>query len=244
MKNRTCYLTLMLVLLSTPFSGLAQISWGTEQARIRHYHRYLSRRRRILNSMRRGRISRRKGRRLIRRLDRRVVSRNRWNAPAREPDAGTTEINPDHYRKPGLRRRPQPRRRLQPRRDFQDSPPSGDGGQIIAIARRYLGVPYAWGGTTPRGFDCSGYVQYVYRKAGHSIPRSAGAQYRALQHISRPRPGDLVFFSTYTAGISHVGIYAGNGRFIHSPRSGKVVSYAKMGDSYWRRRYRGARRVF
>ena len=98
------------------------------------------------------------------------------------------------------------------------------GSKVIAIASRYFGVPYRYGGTTPRGFDCSGLVQYVYRQLGISLPRTAQQQYGATTRISRSqaKPGDLVFFFG-GGGISHVGIYAGGNMMIAAPHSGTVV---------------------
>ena len=113
-------------------------------------------------------------------------------------------------------------------------------GKILKIAKKYIGVPYRFGGASPSGFDCSGYAMYVYGRAGVSLPHGAGAQYKKLRPVKKPRPGDLVFYKTYLPTISHVGIYVGNGRFLHSPRSGRTVSYANMKIRYWRTRYAGA----
>jgi cell wall-associated NlpC family hydrolase len=95
---------------------------------------------------------------------------------------------------------------------------------VIAVASRYLGVPYRYGGSTPRGFDCSGFVQYVYGRLGVRLPRTAQQQYNVTRHIPRgqARPGDLVFF--FVGGrVTHVGIYAGGNMMIASPHSGQVV---------------------
>ena len=119
-----------------------------------------------------------------------------------------------------------------------------DGVGIVQIARRYLGTPYRFGGNTPAGFDCSGYVQYVYKRAGYKVSHGARSQYSELRPIKAPQVGDLVFFRTTSSGISHVGIYAGNFRFLHSPRTGKTVEYADMRIKYWKTRYAGARTVF
>ena len=96
------------------------------------------------------------------------------------------------------------------------------GGQAVAIAQQYLGVPYVYGGASPSGFDCSGLVMYVYAQLGVSLPHNAAAQYGALPHVSRSalQPGDLVFFY----GFGHVGIYVGNNTVIHAPHTGTVVS--------------------
>jgi lipoprotein Spr len=116
--------------------------------------------------------------------------------------------------------------------------------EILSTAARYKGVPYVFGGTTPRGFDCSGYVQYVFKQRGASLTRTADTQFlegMALRK-SQLKPGDLVFFSTYEAGASHVGIYAGNGQFWNATSS-RGVMLCQLNDSYWGARYYGARRV-
>lgn len=116
--------------------------------------------------------------------------------------------------------------------------------KIIRTAKRYLGVKYRYGGTTPIGFDCSGFVMYVYRKNGIPLPRDLKGQFKMGKRVSirKARPGDLVFFRTRRSRkrISHVGIYMGKGRFIHSPSSGKRVSIAKVTNTYWRRTYIGS----
>jgi cell wall-associated NlpC family hydrolase len=92
---------------------------------------------------------------------------------------------------------------------------------VVNIARGLLGIPYVYGGESPSGFDCSGFTQYVFGKAGVSLPRTASAQQRAAARVSSPRPGDLVFFGS---PAWHVGIYTGNGMMIDSPREGKSTS--------------------
>lgn len=108
---------------------------------------------------------------------------------------------------------------------------------VVAIAARYLGVPYVWGGTTPSGFDCSGFVQYVYAQAGISLPRTSRMQYTIGKFIPRAQldmlePGDLVFFGYGGDAnqIHHVGLYVGNGVFIHAPGSGDHVKYSSLTD--------------
>ncbi|MCH4158268.1 MAG: NlpC/P60 family protein [Acidaminococcaceae bacterium] len=115
---------------------------------------------------------------------------------------------------------------------------------ILSTAARYKGVPYYFGGTTPRGFDCSGYVQYVFRQRGAQLTRTADTQFLEGMSVrkSQLKPGDLVFFSTYEPGASHVGIYAGNGQFWNATSS-RGVMLCQLNDSYWGPRYYGARRV-
>ena len=109
---------------------------------------------------------------------------------------------------------------------------------VLDIAASQLGTPYRYGGTTPRGFDCSGLVYYSYYRAGIRVPRSTMAQYRHARPVALKnlQPGDLVFFKRAYRSVSHVGIYAGNGRFIHSPSRGRVVSYDSLHDPYWKKR--------
>ncbi|MCB8815965.1 C40 family peptidase [Desulfosporosinus shakirovi] len=121
---------------------------------------------------------------------------------------------------------------------------SGGAKQVLNYASQFLGIKYVWGGTTPSpGFDCSGYVQYVYRNSGISLSRTSEQQFKNGISISKSdlKPGDLVFFATYSSGASHVGIYVGNNTMIHSSSGG--VSYDDMTSSYWAKRYLGARRV-
>jgi cell wall-associated NlpC family hydrolase len=114
--------------------------------------------------------------------------------------------------------------------------------RIVRTAERYKGVPYRFGGATPQGFDCSGYVMFVYKQNGILLPRSVGGQFNAGKRIGfrQAEPGDLVFFKTSRKHrLSHVGIYMGDRQFIHAPRTGKKVSYADMGKPYWKKRYIG-----
>ncbi len=120
---------------------------------------------------------------------------------------------------------------------------------MVRAAMGFLGVPYRRGGNTAaQGFDCSGFTRYVFeRSLGLVLPRRADEQARLTDLLSirkdELRPGDLVFFNTMRATFSHVGIYVGEGKFIHAPRAGAVVRVEDMRDSYWERRFTGARRA-
>ncbi len=116
--------------------------------------------------------------------------------------------------------------------------------RVVQTSYEYLGVPYVFGGTSPSGFDCSGYVRYVFAQAGIYLPRTADAQYEVGYPVSMSEltAGDLVFFSTYEYGPSHVGIYLGDGSFINASSS-RGVAVDSLYSSYWGSCYIGARRV-
>jgi cell wall-associated NlpC family hydrolase len=124
---------------------------------------------------------------------------------------------------------------------------SGQATGLITQAMDLLGVPYRRGGSTEAsGFDCSGFVRYLYENSvGQLLPRRAEEQARSTEVIDRSelKPGDLVFFNTMKRAFSHVGIYVGDGKFIHSPRTGKAVKVDDMRSAYWQKRFNGARRV-
>jgi cell wall-associated NlpC family hydrolase len=116
--------------------------------------------------------------------------------------------------------------------------------KILKTAAQYKGVPYVFGGTTPRGFDCSGYVQFVFAKHGIRLTRTADTQAKEGKFVSKKnlKPGDLVFFTTYEPGASHVGIYAGNQKFWNATSS-RGIMLSDLNDSYWGPRYYTARRI-
>lgn len=118
------------------------------------------------------------------------------------------------------------------------------GDRLVSTANRYVGVPYVFGGNTPSGFDCSGFTRYVFSHNGIELPRMADEQYRLGSSVSREElmPGDLVFFTTYEAGVSHAGIYVGNDHFISATTSGGI-RVDSMDSDYWASHYVGARRV-
>jgi cell wall-associated NlpC family hydrolase len=119
--------------------------------------------------------------------------------------------------------------------------------ELVVSALGFLGVPYRRGGSSAEtGFDCSGFVRAMYEQtAGLILPRRADQQAAATEKIDKSdlKPGDLVFFNTMRRAFSHVGIYVGNGKFIHAPKPGAQVRVEDMGISYWANRFDGARRV-
>lgn len=118
---------------------------------------------------------------------------------------------------------------------------------MLTQAMGLLGVPYKKGGTSVEtGFDCSGFVRHLYEKSfGRLLPRRADEQAKATETIDRSelKPGDLVFFNTMKRAFSHVGVYVGDGKFIHAPRAGKSIRVDDMREAYWQKRFNGARRV-
>lgn len=121
-------------------------------------------------------------------------------------------------------------------------PVSGE--EIVATASKYKGVRYKYGGASPKGFDCSGLVWYVYKEHGYALPRTADKQFEHGKPVKTGdlRPGDVVFFTTTEKGASHCGIFTGQGKFIHASSSKGVIVTA-MSDRYWKGRYLGARRM-
>ena len=120
------------------------------------------------------------------------------------------------------------------------SPPPATHTGVVAIALRYLGVPYVWGGASPSGFDCSGLTMYAYAQVGVYLPHNAAMQYGMGHPVAQSQlePGDLVFFN----GLSHVGMYIGGGRFVHAPHTGDVVKISSLSESWYASTYVGARR--
>jgi cell wall-associated NlpC family hydrolase len=124
---------------------------------------------------------------------------------------------------------------------------AGKAGDVVAGALNMIGVRYRWGGNSPdSGLDCSGFVRYVFQDTlGLELPRRAVEMSRVGQKVrfSDLKPGDLVFFDTVRRTISHVGIYIGDNKFVHSPSTGSTIRVDDLDDSYWEKRFKGARRV-
>ena len=156
--------------------------------------------------------------------------------------------------KPGQRKSSEPKRKDSDENEFK-----GDGklvpfgkilidreqaAAIIETGRKYMGVPYVFGGTTPSGFDCSGFVQYVFKQNGIIIPRLADEQYKLGKSVKTSEliPGDLVFFSTYEKGASHCGIYIGDGRFLHTSSS-RGVRVDELSNEYWAPKFLGGKHI-
>lgn len=116
--------------------------------------------------------------------------------------------------------------------------------KLTSTIKPVMGVSYKMGGTTTKGFDCSGFTSYVFKKLGVTLPRVSSAQYKVGTSVSKSslKAGDLVFFNTTGRGVSHVGIYVGNGKFAHSSSS-KGVTITSLNSSYFAKRYVGAKRV-
>jgi cell wall-associated NlpC family hydrolase len=117
---------------------------------------------------------------------------------------------------------------------------------ILKESLKFMGVPYVWGGTTPSGFDCSGYVQYVFARQGVALPRTADLQFevgKVIKH-GEEQPGDLVFFETYCPGPSHIGIYLGRHQFVHASSAAAQIRISDLREEHFQRCYLGAKRVW
>ena len=139
---------------------------------------------------------------------------------------------------------PRPESQLGIVADTPDGPaaiPAARFSAVIEIASRYLGVPYVWGGASPSGFDCSGFILYVYAQVGVTLPHHAATQYQYGSPIAKAalEPGDLVFFDD----LGHNGIYIGGGQFIHAPHTGDVVKISSLSESWYTANWVGARRL-
>ncbi len=124
---------------------------------------------------------------------------------------------------------------------------AGKAGDVVVGALNMIGVRYRWGGNSPdSGLDCSGFVRYVFQDTlGMSLPRRAEEMSRVGEKVSMSnlKPGDLVFFNTMRRTFSHVGIYIGDNKFVHSPSTGSTVRVDDLDSGYWEKRFTGARRI-
>ena len=170
---------------------------------------------------------------------------------ARSQGPGLQKPRPDEIKAPPETARPD---RVKPA-VRTDRPPTKaaargdrDMGAIAArTAERFVGIPYRWGGeNVVEGMDCSGFVRAVYNLCGLSIPRTSHDQFKAGESVSKEelQDGDLVFFGSSEDLINHVGIYVGNGRFVHAPRRGEEIRVTSVDESYFEKRFVGARRYF
>jgi len=127
-----------------------------------------------------------------------------------------------------------------------DAPKADPGYALLLVAQSRIGAPYRYGGAGPDAFDCSGLVTYAHRQIGVAVPRTAAQQFAAATPIERNelRPGDLVFFRLDGRDVSHVGIYAGDNRFVHAPQRGGNVRMASLDEDYFNRSFAGAGRLY
>lgn len=131
-------------------------------------------------------------------------------------------------------------------RETPGGPAANPGAAALLAAKSRIGTPYRYGGSGPDAFDCSGLVAYAYHQAGVTLPRTAAQQYALARPVPRAelRPGDLVFFRLSGREVSHVGIYAGDGQFVHAPQAGGQVRTASLDDEWYRERYAGSGRPY
>ncbi len=163
-------------------------------------------------------------------------------SPTAPPKNSQAASNP---RKPSAQAQASARRRQPSRSELLAELAEGEAPALIKRAMNYLGSPYRRGGSSARGFDCSGFTSYIYRQYGVNLPHNSAAQSRVGKPVARHelQPGDLVFFRTSRRRISHVGIYIGNGKFIHASSSRGRVRIDSLTEGYYNKRYAGARRV-
>ena len=130
--------------------------------------------------------------------------------------------------------------------EYSPAPEAGSiGEKVVAFAKQYLGVPYVWAGASPSGFDCSGFVSYVYKSLGYQTNRTAADIYKNGSAVDKSalQPGDAVFFASSSEAIGHVGIYIGGGEFIHASSGAGYVTISGLDESYYSAMYVGARRI-
>jgi len=169
----------------------------------------------------------------------------------RPKETGWQKPPADEIRATQDARRPPPHKSPEPVDKSQTKPHRGNdrdmGGIAARTAERFVGIPYRWGGDTViDGMDCSGFVRAVYNLCGVSIPRTSRDQFKAGESIAKDalQDGDLVFFGASEDKINHVGIYVGNGKFVHAPRRGEDIRITSIDENYFEKRFVGARRYF
>ena len=165
------------------------------------------------------------------------------NAGAPRPRPFPGAALPPVASEPTARAEPADRRPAEASEPLEPAEPGSP--SVVRTALDFLGTPYRNGGTDPSGFDCSGFVQYVFARHGMAVPREVRAQYQAGREIDLKdaQPGDLIFFETVSRGASHVGMVVGDGRFVHAPSSRGVVRVEAYVANYWSTRVVGARRI-
>lgn len=178
-----------------------------------------------------------------------VVDRETWSRLQKEPaNAGRAVLPGAAEAEPGASQPVDQGPVLTPRgKKAPESKPflkRANADKVIATARKYIGTPYKFGGATPKAFDCSGYLQYVFGQNGMAIPRTADEQFKLGRNarVTELEPGDLVFFETYEKGASHCGIYLGGGKFIHASTS-KGVRIDELAADYWKTHYYGGKHI-
>ncbi len=135
-----------------------------------------------------------------------------------------------------------PKQVLQTSAKSNNSVSSSTTPNVVNKAMKLTGIPYIFGGTTTKGFDCSGFVQYAFKQSGKNVSRTTTSQFAQAKKVTSPKPGDLVFFqNTYRKGISHVGIYIGNNKFVHA--GGKKSQVTSLSDSYWKSKFHSYKRL-
>ncbi len=167
---------------------------------------------------------------------------------SRPKGPGWQKPQPDEIRKPNMPIQPVVPMEPTGKHSSKPSKDNTDMGAIAArTAERFVGIPYRWGGNNVvDGMDCSGFVRAVYNLCGLSIPRTSHEQFKAGDTVSKDilQDGDLVFFGSSADKISHVGIYVGGGKFVHAPRQGEDIRITALNDSYFEKRFVGAKRYF
>lgn len=176
-----------------------------------------------------------------------IIDPSKLSAPT-QPEDNKSDITPDEspVETPTRPSEPAPEPPKEDKPQVEENT-SDFGARIVSEAEKYLGIYYKWGGTSPStGFDCSGFVYYVFNQCGFPLSRIMSTQYKQGTPVAKAdlQPGDIVFFQgTYTSGMSHTGIYVGGGMFIHSPSTGKTISYANLYSDYYIRHWYGACRI-